>query len=595
MMADVLMERGYSYHAMFIYNKPKLKNNRNRNQDFQVSFDVVKYAADKLASRGIRQTYYHDRDALPGSNIFGEFFDTVKASRYTVVVLTRGFLNDCWGKYKSQAAFSNLIEQDNSKRFIVLNIDLEDQQIPDEFNTMESLSFKADWQSEHTEWERFINIFTPKVRQPVQDTGPDRFPVTYNNSGSDSILNRRENVQHPQASLHGNNLLAGVQETNPPNYPRANSIVETDAGPQEPPETADNLHPENPNTTNRSGNGNPSNQQSGGGNQHSLGASETQSEGGPVIYQRTSTNGLNSNNSSSTSSSSTSSLLVENGQSSTQTGPDHTLSVATPPTTVMSTTGNNIEEPAALAVASAITAMQNSGTRAQAVASVRTAMQNSGTRAQTVASTSTIMHTSASREPPDGAATLTNSPFITMHNSSDTNVKNIVGRDNGNEDYPSSSLNRSDVEPDNNSGSVSNSTDNQLSTYPLIRKSHTCPLPPEQLVCPKDKHSNSQHDSGYAPSLDLQSVLNDHQETNGFTTSDIGINRPTANSSAPLTSNRDGCKSMDRSAKNSQGTSLLLSTMRQMLPGATSTMRNTVGTMFKHSVNFVNKCDQSFI
>lgn len=233
----------------------------------------------------------------------------------------------------------------------------------------------------------------------------------------------------------------------------ANSIVETDAGPQELPETADNLNPENSNTTNRSGNGNPSNQQSGGGYQHSLGVSETQSEDGSVIYQRTSTNGLNSNNSSSTSSSTTSSLLVENGQSSTQTslqvengqsstqtGPGQTSSVTTPPTTVMSTTGNNIEEPAAQAVASVSTAMQISGTRAQAVAptsttmhisrnrvqavaSASTTMQTAGTSNQTVVSTSTIMHTSASREPPDGAATLTESPPITMHNSSDTNLK----------------------------------------------------------------------------------------------------------------------------------------------------------------------------
>ncbi|CAG2221343.1 unnamed protein product [Mytilus edulis] len=423
-MADVLMERGYSYHAMFIYNKPKLKNNRHRNQDFQVSFDVVKFAVDKLASWGFRQTYYHDRDALPGSNIFSEFFDTVKASRFTVVVLTRGFLNDCWGKYKSQAAFSKLLEEDKTRRFIVMYIDLQDQQIPNEFNTMVSLCFNANWQSDEEEWEKFKMLLN-NVTQAVQDTGPDRF-------------------QNKSSKLS-----------------RAISIVETDAGPHDTPETTDNLQPDNPNTTNRSNNGNPSNQQPGGGNNNSLGFSVTQSNEGSVIYQRTSTNRFNSNNS--TSSSTTSSLQVENGQSTTQTGSGQTTSVAAPPTTVMSTTGNNMEEQAAQAVASASTAMQNSGTRAQAVAPTSTTMQTVGTSDQTVASTSTIMHTSASREPPDGAATLTHSPPVHIHNYSDTNLKNIVSGDNGNEDDLSSSLNNNDVEPDNNGRSIS--TDNQVPMY----------------------------------------------------------------------------------------------------------------------------------
>ncbi|XP_071151134.1 toll-like receptor 2 type-2, partial [Mytilus edulis] len=236
MMADVLMERGYSYHAMFIYNKPRLKNNRHRNQDFQVSFDVVKFAVDKLASWGFRQTYYHDRDALPGSNIFSEFFDTVKASRFTVVVLTRGFLNDCWGKYKSQAAFSKLLEEEKSRRFIAMYIDLQDQQIPNEFNTMVSLCFNANWQSDEEEWEKFKMLLN-NVTQAVQDTGPDRFPVTQTNSGSqNAILTSTGNLQHTRGGLTGNRPLVGLQETNPPNYPRANSIIETDAGPQDTPE-----------------------------------------------------------------------------------------------------------------------------------------------------------------------------------------------------------------------------------------------------------------------------------------------------------------------------------------------------------------------
>ncbi|XP_052099292.1 serine-rich adhesin for platelets-like [Mytilus californianus] len=586
-MADA-MERGCSYHAMFIYNKPKLKNNRKKNRDFEVSFEVVKFAVDKMATWGFEKTYYHDRDALPGSNIFGEFFDTVKASRFTVVVLTKGFLSDCWGKYKSQAAFTKLIDQDKSKRFIAMYIDLE--HIPDEFNTMNSLCFSADWQNEHREWEKFKMLLNT-VTHPVQDTGPDRFPMTHNTSGyQNAILYSRGTLQHPQAGLAGNNLLVGVQETNPPNLPRGNSILETDAGPHDLPETTDNLQPVIPNTTNRSDNGNTSNQQSGGGNQDSHGFSVTQSNDSSIIYQRHSTNGLNSNNSApgaiatnpTSSSTTTASLHVENNQSTTQTGVGPTPSVVTPPNTVMATTGNNMEENIVLTQG------------AQAVASTSTTMQTSGTRAQEIASRSTTMQTSASREPPDGAATLTNSPPVYIQHSSDTNLKNIVGRDNGDEDYPSSSLNRNDVEPDNSGQSISNSTDNQSSTDSL--KTETKDSQPEhtkRFVCPKDGHSNSQHDSGYDQGLNFDSIASDHQDTNGFNTESIGINRLN-DYSALLTNNSDRYESMDGPATNRQGASLLLSTMRRMLPGTRSTMRNTMGTMIKPIAKFVQKCDQSY-
>ncbi|XP_052099296.1 uncharacterized protein LOC127733888 isoform X2 [Mytilus californianus] len=181
-----------------------------------------------------------------------------------------------------------------------------------------------------------------------------------------------------------------------------------------------------------------------------------------------------------------------------------------------------------------------------------------GLDSNTAASKSPTMQTSGNREPPDGAA-----PSINSQNSSDTNLKNIVDRDNGDEGYLFSSLNRNDVVVDNSGQNTSNSTDNQ-------------------------------HDSEYAPSLDLHSVTSDHQETNGFITFSIGINRPNANSGAPLTNNTDGYKSINDPATNIQGAALLWTKMRRMLPAARSTMKNTVGIMIE-SVNFVQKSDQSFI
>ncbi|CAC5410789.1 unnamed protein product [Mytilus coruscus] len=523
-MADA-MERGYSYDAMFLYNKPKLTSNRYQNPDHVLSFNVVKFAVDKMATWGFDNSYYHERNATPGSYIFDEFFETVEASRFIVVLCTKGFLTDSWGKYTSHAAFAKLLDKNDSKRFIALHIGLKDQQIPAAFNTMIGLSFSANWQNENEEWEKFKNILV-KVKQPVHDTGVDVVPLIQAISGSQNPTNRG-NHQHPQTGHVGIQAISGI---------------EIDGEPNEPSETNSKLQSVNQNTTNRSDNGNPLNQQSGGGNQHNL--DEMQSNDSSVIYQRNSTNGLDSNKSATvsittntaTKSTTTASQNTENNQSTTKTGVGLTSSVATPPNTVVSTIGNSMEENIILTQ------------KAQAVASTSTTMKTSGTTAQAVASTSTTMQTSASREPPDGAATLTNS-----QNSSDTNSKNVVGRDNDDEDYIFSSLNRNDVIPDNSDQSISNSTENQLSTDSLIKKSHFCPLPPEQLVRPKDERLNSHHDSGYAPSMDLHVVVSDHQETNGFNTSSIGTNRPNANSGALLTNNRYGYKSINESAINSRG------------------------------------------
>lgn len=71
--------------------------------------------------------------------------------------------------------------------------------------------------------------------------------------------------------------------------------------------------------------------------------------------------------------------------------------------------------------------------------------------------------------------------------------------------------------------------------------------------CPKGDHSNYQHDSGYDAGLDLQPVLNNDQNTNGFNTESIEINRSNGNGGASLTNKHDEYESMDGPATNTQG------------------------------------------
>lgn len=151
---------------------------------------------------GLDSTYYHDRNAKPGSNIFDELFNTVDASRFIVVLCTKGFITDAWGKYTSHATFAKLLDQNDSKRFIAIHIDLTDQQIPEAFNTMIGLSFSVNWQNEHEEWEKFRNILV-KYKQHVYATGTDVVPLIRDYP---SIRDSYQHLQTPHVGIQGKTL-----------------------------------------------------------------------------------------------------------------------------------------------------------------------------------------------------------------------------------------------------------------------------------------------------------------------------------------------------------------------------------------------------
>jgi hypothetical protein len=219
-MADSCMkvERGFEYHANFIYNQPKLKNNRHKNPDWETSLEVVKFIVELMRKWGYDRTYYHDRDALPGGNVFTEFFTAVKKSSFTMVIFTKGFLQDCWGKYKSQAAFSKLLDDSKSNRFIAVYVDIDDDHIPDELRNFSSMSFSANWRDEMNEWNKLRNLIK-HISNPIQDTGRDLFPATGNTPKNQGIQQDQHHtgrhdlrstinteLQHSQR-----NLTSGVQ------------------------------------------------------------------------------------------------------------------------------------------------------------------------------------------------------------------------------------------------------------------------------------------------------------------------------------------------------------------------------------------------
>ncbi|XP_063432350.1 uncharacterized protein LOC134714756 isoform X2 [Mytilus trossulus] len=295
---------------------------------------------------------------------------------------------------------------------------------------------------------------------------------------------------------------AGIQEI---------SCIESD----EPSKINSILQSVNQNTTNRSDNGTPLHQQLGTCNQHDL--AEMQSNDSSVIYHRNSIHGhgLVSNNSAIVpiatilpfKSTTIPSQNAANNQSTTQTGVGLTSSVTTPPSTTTSFTGRNTEENIILPH-----------------------------RDQT----STAMQMSDNGEPLDDAAPSTHS-----QNSSDTKLKEIVGRDTIDKNGLLCSLKLNEEELEN--CDQSNSIDNQVSTDSLkteTEKSQVCSQQSDHIersVCP---NSNPHHDCGNDQGLNLQSILNDHQNTNGSNTYSIGINRVN-DYIPPVPNNSDGYETMD--------------------------------------------------
>lgn len=215
-MADGLeLERGYEYHANFIYNRPKLKNNRHTNPDWVTSLAVVQFIVELMREWRYDKTYYYDRDALPGGNVFTEFFTAIKKSSFTIVIVTKGFVDDCWVRYKSQAAFLKLLENSKSNRFIAVFVDIDNHHIPEELCCMIPMSFSANWRNETEEWNRLHHLIS-YVPTPIQDTGQDRFPPTNNTPNNPGIQQYphqagRHDLQSTRNADSQRNHMSGLQ------------------------------------------------------------------------------------------------------------------------------------------------------------------------------------------------------------------------------------------------------------------------------------------------------------------------------------------------------------------------------------------------
>lgn len=173
---------GKNYHFHIIYNHEE--SPLSATDDNKKSLEYTELAASILASEGLDKSYYHDRDAIPGRNIFTELFRVIKESQFTLLIVTPGFIRNCWAKYASLSAFKKLLDKNQDHRLIALAFKLTDNEVPEELCQHEVLHFK-DTEDDEVKWTRLKKVMvagdvTIPEHRPIPESGDNRLHTDSN-------------------------------------------------------------------------------------------------------------------------------------------------------------------------------------------------------------------------------------------------------------------------------------------------------------------------------------------------------------------------------------------------------------------------------
>lgn len=154
---------GKKYHFNILYNNAGSK--LSMNDDTKLSLKVAENVVERAKEWGFDTCFYTDRDALPGRNIFDELFEVIDSSMFTIVILTKGFLANCWARYCQMSAFKSLLDRQDygsTNRLIPVMVGINERELVQTLHLNRHVSFTVkDWQTDGKEWD--------KVRQMMQD------------------------------------------------------------------------------------------------------------------------------------------------------------------------------------------------------------------------------------------------------------------------------------------------------------------------------------------------------------------------------------------------------------------------------------------
>ncbi|KAL4232004.1 hypothetical protein ACF0H5_009582 [Mactra antiquata] len=136
-----MAQRKYDYHV--IYNEAFTK--RSETDDTKLSEQFTKYLVDKFKPGKVG--YFSKTDKVPGENVFKVLAVLVKNTDKTIVVVTPGFLQNCWKTFCHQSAFKSLIDTDKCEKLIPIALCLTEEEMKslEELNIKEWVDFDANY------------------------------------------------------------------------------------------------------------------------------------------------------------------------------------------------------------------------------------------------------------------------------------------------------------------------------------------------------------------------------------------------------------------------------------------------------------------
>ncbi|XP_062573559.1 uncharacterized protein LOC134235441 isoform X2 [Saccostrea cucullata] len=168
--------RTKEYDCLIIYDHARSR--LASTEETELSLNVVKRADEHLTRWGYDKNNYYDRDCIPGRNVFSELFRVVDSSQFVLLILTEGFLKNCWVRYCQMAAFKKLIDESirpecvASHRVIPVSVNVPEDRIPQELRQLTCIYFVNDWESNEQEWLKLKRALDgPSTQETSQPNG----------------------------------------------------------------------------------------------------------------------------------------------------------------------------------------------------------------------------------------------------------------------------------------------------------------------------------------------------------------------------------------------------------------------------------------
>lgn len=186
-----------------------MKSPKDETEDNRTSLKYAEMAVGILASAGFDKSYYHRRDARPGRNIFDELFRVINHSNHTLLILTPGFLENCWFFYCGQSAFKTLLDKEEVHRLIALAFNLTGKQIPQVLNHHQVIHFEGHYQRDEENWNKLIKEMIRDTEQPgtfipISEAGDNRL-----HTASKALVVHPEGQQSLDMDGAGQNSVQG--------------------------------------------------------------------------------------------------------------------------------------------------------------------------------------------------------------------------------------------------------------------------------------------------------------------------------------------------------------------------------------------------